>query len=334
MKKSLLFIFCLFCLAVYAQIDLTSNLKVCMPFTGNANDLSGNSLNGTVSSATLTTDRFGVANRAYQFDKDNNSFISISSFSAIAPTNELTISMWAKSDITTSNCLFILNPDNPNDRCVGCAQYLNAQNTMIVWDYGNILTSGRLVVFSIPIDITNWHHYTYVMSESGNTKSIYLDGVVIASVGYGMTVSNKNKPFYIGGGFSGGNPGKIMWTGKIDDVCIYNRALTPAEITALYIATGICSTGTNTSVPDAMEEPERVENLVVHPTISEGIFAIINHDQDILKIEVFNMAGRLIKSIPSKESGGFIDLTTYDRGIYLLKVTGRKKSFTQKIIRN
>jgi hypothetical protein len=38
------------------------------PFCGNANDVSGNGYNGTVNGATLTTDRFGVANKAYSFD--------------------------------------------------------------------------------------------------------------------------------------------------------------------------------------------------------------------------------------------------------------------------
>jgi hypothetical protein len=99
-----------------SQVDLFNNLSVCMPFNGQANDLSGHQNHGIVSSATLTSDRFGNPNAAYLFDRDQNSFISISSFSTIAPTNELTISMWAKSDVTTSNCLFMLNPDNPSDR--------------------------------------------------------------------------------------------------------------------------------------------------------------------------------------------------------------------------
>lgn len=43
------------------QADLTTGLVAKYDFSGNANDLSGNSLNGTVTGATLTTDRFGNA---------------------------------------------------------------------------------------------------------------------------------------------------------------------------------------------------------------------------------------------------------------------------------
>jgi|GEM_PF-5565438 len=89
MKKTLLTALTLISLGLGSQVDLVSNLKVCMPFNGNANDFSGNSNNGTVSSATLTTDRFGQPNKAYAFNGNNNSHIAVSSFSAIAPTMSL-----------------------------------------------------------------------------------------------------------------------------------------------------------------------------------------------------------------------------------------------------
>ena len=44
---------------VFAQINLDSGLVAHYPFNGNANDESGNGINGTVNGATLTNDRFG-----------------------------------------------------------------------------------------------------------------------------------------------------------------------------------------------------------------------------------------------------------------------------------
>tara|TARA_B100000902_G_C26670287_1_gene602721 strand:- start:79 stop:306 length:228 start_codon:yes stop_codon:yes gene_type:complete len=46
----------------------TNGLVGYWPFNGNANDESVNTNNGTVNGATLTTDRFGNANSAYDFD--------------------------------------------------------------------------------------------------------------------------------------------------------------------------------------------------------------------------------------------------------------------------
>src|SRR5438876_1084664 len=128
MKKYLQISFLTLSIGLSAQVNLVNDLKVCMPFNGNALDKSGNSNNGIVVGATLTTDRFGNANSAYSFG--TNKSVSINSFSSLAPTNELTVSMWAKCAINTSNCLFQLNPDNYSDRCVGCAAYSNSGSTM------------------------------------------------------------------------------------------------------------------------------------------------------------------------------------------------------------
>jgi len=57
----------------------TNGLVGWWPFTGNANDLSGNGHNGSVNGATLTADRFGVANRAFSFDGVND-FINCGPF--------------------------------------------------------------------------------------------------------------------------------------------------------------------------------------------------------------------------------------------------------------
>lgn len=54
-------------MGVSAQVNLVTNLKVCMPFNGNANDISGNGNNGVIVGATLTSDRFGNPNSAYSF---------------------------------------------------------------------------------------------------------------------------------------------------------------------------------------------------------------------------------------------------------------------------
>ena len=60
---------------VIAQVNLDSGLVAYYPFNGNANDESVNGNNGTVNGATLTTDRFGNANKPYSFDGVKNIFL-------------------------------------------------------------------------------------------------------------------------------------------------------------------------------------------------------------------------------------------------------------------
>jgi len=69
-------------------------LVACYPFNGNANDASGNGNNGTVNSATLTTDRFGYTDSAYQFN-GKDSFILVPDATILNPATQ-TISVWVK----------------------------------------------------------------------------------------------------------------------------------------------------------------------------------------------------------------------------------------------
>ncbi len=328
MKKLLQLGCILYGLSAYSQVDLSSDLKVCLPFTGNANDQSGSSNNGTVSGATLTTDRFSNANSAYQFNGTSN-YISVPNFAAIAPTNELTISMWAKSDITTSNCLFMLSPDDPADRCVGCAQYSNSGSTMMIWDYGNISGNGRTTAPSIPADLSGWHHYVYIVSQSGNKKQMYLDGVSKSNVAYAGTCTNKNLPLYIGAGNDGGQGGNIRFRGKIDDICIYNRALTAAEVTALNAQQTLCATSTG------IDQLAAFSGGMLYPAVSgDGIFSYSGDLSKLSAVAVYSIEGKLMTSLSSDAllNNPKIDLSSLNNGLYFVSLTKEGKTSTQKIV--
>ena len=75
-----------------AQIP-TTGLVGYWPFNGNANDESGTGNNGTVNGATLTTDRFGNANSAYNFN-GSSEFIEVTHNSSLTFTTGVSFSFW------------------------------------------------------------------------------------------------------------------------------------------------------------------------------------------------------------------------------------------------
>ena len=91
--------------AQYGDIPIyvpTNGLLAYYPFNGNANDASINGYNGTVTGATLTTDRLGNANKAYSFDAVSS---YIDAVIATIPQNNAprTISGWFKTNTPNSN---------------------------------------------------------------------------------------------------------------------------------------------------------------------------------------------------------------------------------------
>ena len=93
---------------VLLHLFLTAqNLVAYYPFNGNANDESANANHGTVNGATLTEDRFGNANRAYNFTGLNHITFPTT---AAHQTDSFTISWWFKA---------VLSGDRAILSCVG-----------------------------------------------------------------------------------------------------------------------------------------------------------------------------------------------------------------------
>ena len=206
-----------------------SSLIAYYPFNGNANDESSNNNNGTVYGATLTADKDGNANCAYHFDGDDH--IEISNFGDIVPTEEITVSMWIKSEQSRAQFQLTLCPDN-NRFAVSVNYYHAGQNTNF-WDFGWLGEGGNppgRTYYRPETHDTDWHHYVFVSSISQSKQAIYKDGVLQISESTPRALQNTaGKALKIGS-----NDGFGYHIGDIDEVKIFNRALSAEEIMEIY----------------------------------------------------------------------------------------------------
>jgi PKD repeat protein len=212
----------------------TTGLIGWWPFNGNANDESGNGNNGTVNGANLTTDRNGVANQAYSFEPNSNSNINIP-FSSTLNTiqNGITISAWIYMDGGTSAGapprilelrgaagFVMLSTDNNN----------SSRAFVLGWNSGNINLGFSPTNRSLTT--LNWHLISFTANGTIGEAKYYFDGV-LQSTSYNNTITQcnyDNSPLILGA--EPNLQGK--WGGKLDDIGIWNRALTQQEITDLY----------------------------------------------------------------------------------------------------
>lgn len=193
----------------------TNGLVGWWPFNGNANDESGNGNNGTVNGATLTSDRFGNANTAFSFDGVNDNINPLQNNLPFG-SSARTASIWFQR-IGSGGCLL----------SYGSASTSNAY--MIALGSSIISNQGWADDFPVyPSIDNNWHHL--VCSFDGLNVTIYLDNV---NLGNG-SMPNWNT---IAGSFYFGT--RVLndmdfFNGNIDDIAIWNRALSTQEITDLY----------------------------------------------------------------------------------------------------
>jgi len=199
----------------------TNGLVGWWPFNGNANDESGNGNNGTVNGATLTSDRNGNSNSAYSFDGVDDYIGNTSNGFPFANTNR-TINCWILNNNNFSGWSHTILSYGTASQGNAVMPAIGNNNVLTVQGWSDDFSSG---VQSINY---NWHMMTFSL-DNGIGK-IYYDGVLIAT----QTISQWNtiqSVFLIGVRIDIQNS---FYFGNIDDIGIWNRALTQQEITALY----------------------------------------------------------------------------------------------------
>jgi hypothetical protein len=207
------------------------------PFNGNANDESGNGNNGTVNGATLSDDRNGIANSSYYFNGQTD-FISVPDANIMLPSN-ISLSSWVK---IPSNYM----GNNGVGRIVRSRFYgytlsfILSSNSINFEIWTNASNSTLLTTQNVITNDDVWHNI--VGTFNGNEIKLYFDGLLIGS----LPTPNSNILYSSDGlvmfGRDGNNPSPLtaLYQGWIDDIGIWNRALTQEEITALFNATN-CS---------------------------------------------------------------------------------------------
>jgi formylglycine-generating enzyme required for sulfatase activity len=200
-----------------------SGLVAWYPLNGNANDASGNGNNGTPNDVAFVVDRFGVASGAASFAGINfTSFISIpfSENFNYSPNGQFTISTWVAPQVNGDwNSIFVKGNTD--------------------WDYGLVITpdtrqfavgmANFLVLSTTTAIPSTWYFVTGTYSNgcwriyvNGNLEGENLNGKLITQSGFGAAIGVK------------GVYGSNAYRGAIDDLRIYNRALSASEILSLY----------------------------------------------------------------------------------------------------
>jgi hypothetical protein len=238
--------------------SLSNGLSAWYPFCSNANDLSGNNRNGAVSGAQLTIDRFGRAQSAYSFDAFQQ--INIPNTDSLNHY-PLSISLWynADSSLTSGNTNLFSKylPASWNGYRVGYIGEANDSGRVRSWLIRNQNNKVLGGYGEPPFEQNNalvntWYHFVFVVDQNGG--KIYVNGQLVDSHPWTGTpgASSNSYLWKIGGKYD------TWFVGKIDDLAIWNRALTLDEVQSLYATinpTYLWSTGDTTQnisvVPDS-----------------------------------------------------------------------------------
>ena len=211
---------------------LWQGLVAYYPFNGNANDESGNGNELVNNGATLANDRFGILNKSFWFN--GSSYQATSNYFPIVGNAARTVSLWCyRTNMPTTPSCVVSWGSGTVGFGKACNLYilpLPGCNVFVNGFYSDVISS----VTNMVVGANNWLHLTFTYSNSIADIVVYANGKKIPTSILDATATTwdtaANFPLYIGSGGLGGDP----WNGAIDDVRIYNRALSSNDVAALY----------------------------------------------------------------------------------------------------
>lgn len=308
----------------FSQVP-TSGLIGYYPFNGDANDKSGNVLNGTLTSAgsgfpTLTTDRFGKANSAYSFASANSQYIDFGNPSLYQFGNgtSFTLSAWYNSSKTNTQ---VIMSHGANSYAIYFQPVTNdyfkfSKDLIAHTNYGGnnpIKPSGT------------WYHVAAVCNVGTGVK-LYLNGELVNSTAtvFGYTFSYTNN-LMVGRASNG-----MYFDGKIDDIRLYNRGLSPTEINSLYTESECLKT---VSVTDTLKItrmtvtgynsiPQDFGTLKIYPNPTKDILNIsISDPNPNYSIKILNNSGSSVYSSNFGTANQQVNLNNLGtNGLYLIQI--------------
>jgi hypothetical protein len=287
---------------------------------GNANDEIGTN-NGIVNGATLTTDRFGNLNHAYSFDGIDDYIILGEAPEFQMGNGDFSISLWVNYSVSQESMIL--------GKRAGISSGFNMYTLSVMNDPEFGGASENLVSFNrssnsadrsinAGIQSGEWHHVVLYHDFSDST-SIIVDGVTVSSSLAAITglFDVIGEPLVLG---FAEEANAFYYNGKVDDIRVYQRLLTPSEIDVLSNEPNPATAGIN--------DLTFIKNTIaVFPSPATHQLTISNKGETTAQIT--SLTGIMITEL---ELNGetIIDVSSYAPGVYFIRT---KEGQTVKFVK-
>jgi hypothetical protein len=188
-----------------------------------ASDSSGNGYDGTLTDMDDSDWVPGKTSNALDFDGLDD-YVAVDRVCAAMAGKDVTISAWVKAPVVNSNLQFMIGinvSDGDNRLLLGT----QAGSTALT------LFDGAFHDTTATVIDNTWHHIAYVLEDSADTITIYVDGSEASSFASTASIAASDV-LSLGQKFTGPAP-NYFYDGLLDDVMIYDRPLSQAEIAEL-----------------------------------------------------------------------------------------------------
>jgi YD repeat-containing protein len=195
--------------------------------------------------------------------------------------------------------------------------------------YANIVDSGggshTFATGGGALQWKRWNHVALTYDQATGVARIYVNGAFAAAANFGVFTPRTNLPLYIGA-----RPNSNHFLGNIDEPQVYNRALSPAEVLAIYTAgnAGNCKpAGTQAPIVSA-----GLDHTITLPTTQvelDGTATDPNGGQLSIAWSVDSGAGPVTFANPSSAT---TNATFTNAGVYVVRLTASNSQLTSSSV--
>lgn len=310
MKLKILLILAIGSTICFSQ-NLEQGLVAYYPFNGNANDESSFDNHGIVQGPVLTDDISASSNSAYFFD-GNDDVISV-----LDNPN-----LFLSGDFTLSAYVFLL--EQKSQEIIRKGPVVNGPNTspyqLAFSATGDIIF--RVITFEDDQDVrltgyelNTWQLLTAI--REGNEMRLYVNGILVGTNVVTGVMVDEDAPLLIGSRLQ---LQSSTVHGNIDEVRIYNRAITPEEIEIL--------------IPSQLSlDDVSLENVKLYPNPAKNNIQI-SSNQIIDRLTIVDINGRQLNTIEILTKDYSLDVSDLSKGVYFLEILSGDSKITKKFIKN
>lgn len=279
-----------------------------------------NTTNGELVNSVASTWTDGLEGKALDFSQiasgKTYSYAKCANNSAVNIDGNLTISLLMKGEMSPDGDheYSIISKGVPNTTTGGWYHLsLKAGGIrFMVWDGSTLSSPAGDLPAGLTWDANTWYHIVGVRDIATDMLYTYLNGELISSVADDLTGSMLNDGDLTFGSVA---QGETVWgsnyKGKLDEVKLFNVALTESEVQALAAGYGF---GEANSVYEKM-----LSDIVIAPNpVSDQL--IINNASAYTRIEIYNVVGMRIRTISNNQSETIsANIEAMPKGQYILK---------------
>jgi len=266
----------------------------------------------------------GIVSGAFWFDGVDD-LILVSDSGNLDLTGDMTLMAWVRRIGYENQHQTVICKgagDVPNDEPAVFLMRFEFDVTEFLFEDIN---GNNIIINGPAFEDSMYHHYVYV--REGNVHRLYVDGFLFNNQTFSSNpASTLGLPLTIGAQYhnptNSSNDYGFNFNGEVDEIMLYNRALSTSELESVYNAgaAGVCQDGLS------VDDFSSIENISLYPNPSRDVVTfkldeqLINSRQD-LSLSILDLSGRKVGNDLELQIETILDISTLSNGMYLYTIS-------------